>query len=840
MPANFDVEDVLSKLTLAEKVSLLAGHDFWHTVPIPRLGVPSIRVSDGPNGIRGTKFFAGVPAAAIPCATALGSTFNTSLISDAGKLLAEEMKAKAVHVILAPTVNIQRSPLGGRGFESYSEDPVLSGKIAAAYVKGIQDEGLGACIKHFVCNDQEHERMKGSSEVQPRALHEIYLKPFEIVQRDSKPWAYMTSYGRLNGRHCSETPELLQGLLRDTWGFDGLVMSDWFGTYSVSDAVNAGLDLEMPGPPIWRGEALTKAIVAGKITPATLDERVRAILKFVKRTAGSGIPDGAEETGSDREEHRACNRSVAAESIVLVKNETNLLPLKKESLKGKKVAVIGPNAKNSSVTGGGSASLLPYRVVSAFEALKETVEQAGGSVEFEVGCYAHKMSPVLNGQIKTPSGQNGFQIDFYKADPFTSQSAQAAATVITPDSNNLFDVPEGISPTNFWAKGTALYVPPKTATYTFGLTVAGRAKLFVNDQLVVSNCDNQTAGDSFFSNGTIEELGEIQLEQGKQYTLRVEFENKFLLPPPDGVAPLRSGGFRVGCCEKLDEETALAQAEKLAKESDIVVLVAGLNGDWESEGWDRKSMDLPGRTVDLITRVQAANPSTIVVLQTGTPVSLPFLPSTSTVLQAWYGGNEGGHAIADVIFGEVAPSGRMSLSWSKRLEDNPSFINWGCENGKVYYGEGVFVGYRWYEEIKREVEIAFGEGGSYTTFEYLDIKVEGTAGKDLAVSVTVKNTGSIASKDVVQVYLRHLQTPLRTPQKGLVAFQKTEVIKPGSSVTVTLPVEKASFGVWDDSLDSWRMFKGKYELVVSRSSAEKDVKGRVGVEIGEELRWRGL
>ena len=304
--------------------------------------------------------------------------------------------------------------------------------------------------------------------------------------------------------------------------------------------------------------------------------------------------------------------------------------------------------------------------------------------------------------------------------------------------------------------------------------------------MVVSNWDNQTAGEAFFSNGTIEEIGEISLEKGKSYTLKVEFKNEMLLPPPDGVAPIKSGGFRLGAAEKIDEQESISRAETLASQSDYVILVAGLSGDWEAEAFDRPTMDLPGSSNELIERVVKANPNAVVVLQTGTPVHLPFLEDTKTLVQSWYGGNEGGYAVGDVIFGEVAPSGRMSLSWPRRVEDNPSWVNWGSENGKVcclffvcvycfsfgglffmsvmtefstiqvYYGEGVFVGYRWYEETKRDVAIAFGEGKSYTTFEWTDVKVSGTVGEqsDVKVEVTVKNTGSVASKDVVQVYLK--------------------------------------------------------------------------------------
>lgn len=322
-----DVEHVLSQLTPAEKVSLLAGTDWWHTKSVPRLSIPALRFTDGPNGVRGTRFFNGVPAACFPCGTALGATFNTSLLEDCGRLMALEAKAKGAHVILGPTINMQRSPLGGRGFESFSEDPLLAGKCAAAVVRGIQREGVAATIKHFVCNDQEHERLAVNSIVSQRALREIYLKPFQIVMREGGPAALMTSYNKVNGTHASESAWLLGGVLRGEWKWEGLVMSDWYGTYSVSESINSGLDLEMPGPSRWRTDALTHALRSKKVLPSKLDERVRQMLKFINWTERSGVEENAPEEARDVKETGEFLRKVAAETIVLMKNEKKVLPL---------------------------------------------------------------------------------------------------------------------------------------------------------------------------------------------------------------------------------------------------------------------------------------------------------------------------------------------------------------------------------------------------------------------------------------------------------------------------------------------------------------------------------
>ncbi|KAM0323485.1 hypothetical protein ACHAQA_008765 [Verticillium albo-atrum] len=363
-PAPFDVEKVLREASLSEKVSLLAGKDFWHTMPLERHGVPSVRLSDGPNGVRGTKFFKGVQAACLPCGTGLAATWDVDLLHKAGVLIGEECRAKGAHCWLGPTVNIARSPLGGRGFESFSEDPYLSGKLAGAYINGTQSTGVIAAIKHFVANDQEHERLAVNVHVNDRALREIYLLPFQIAIADSRPGAVMTAYNKVNGTHVSESKEFLETILREEWGWEGLVMSDWFGTYSTSKALNAGLDLEMPGPTRWRGIIADTAVSSRKVTPRTINERARNMLQFVQRA--SAVSVAPEEGGRDFPEDRLLNRQLAADSVVLLKNHNQVLPLRKDV---DRVALIGPSLKNVAFCGGGSAALEPYYTVSPYDAI---------------------------------------------------------------------------------------------------------------------------------------------------------------------------------------------------------------------------------------------------------------------------------------------------------------------------------------------------------------------------------------------------------------------------------------------------------------------------------------
>ncbi|HEX4714595.1 MAG TPA: glycoside hydrolase family 3 protein, partial [Ktedonobacteraceae bacterium] len=371
-----DLDDLLRQMTLQEKVSLLAGSDLWHTTPVERLGIPAMKVTDGPNGARGGGFIDGVKAACFPAGIALASTWNTDLVQRVGQALGQEARTKDASVLLAPTVNIHRSPLNGRNFECYSEDPYLSGRMAVAYIKGVQSEGVGATIKHYVCNDSEYQRNSISSEIDERTLREIYLAPFHAAIHEAQPWAVMASYNKINGTFASENPTTLTKILKEEWGFDGVVMSDWFGTQSSAEAVNAGLDLEMPGPANWRGEKLLQAVERGEVDEATIDESVRRLLRLLTRAGVFERPDEVQEQAIDRPEHRAVAREAAAEGMVLLKNAGNILPLQPEKLTS--LAIIGPNAKTARIMAGGSAQVNAHYAITPFDAV---VSRAGEDVQ---------------------------------------------------------------------------------------------------------------------------------------------------------------------------------------------------------------------------------------------------------------------------------------------------------------------------------------------------------------------------------------------------------------------------------------------------------------------------
>ncbi|KAL2429863.1 putative beta-glucosidase I [Exophiala dermatitidis] len=829
--ASFDVEDALSQLDVSEKIALLSGIDFWHTAPVHRLGIPSIRLSDGPNGVRGTRFWNGVPAACLPCGTGLAATWDTDLIKKGGALQGAEALAKGASVILGPTTNMQRSPLGGRGFESFSEDPYLAGAMSAATINGIQSTGVAATIKHYVCNDQEDQRQAVDSVLTERALREIYLMPFMIAQRDSQPWCYMTAYNKVNGTHAAEHPRLLRDILRGEWGFDGLVMSDWFGTYSTTESIKAGLDLEMPGPSYIRGKLVTQALGCGKLNVHDVDERVREVLKLVKKVEPLGIPENATETTVNTPQTAALLREMSASGIVLMKNEKNILPFDK----AKTTAVIGPNAAYAAYCGGGSASLLPYYAVSPLEGVRAQVPHA----KYELGAPGWKLLPLMTRMTKNSENQDGLTMKVF-LDPPSVRDRRPVDEVHVPYSDILLvDYKHPLVKTYlYWLELEGTFTPQESAEYEFSLNCAGTGKIFVDGECVVDNETHQRPGDSFFGAGTAEETGSLKLEKDVTYDIKVTFGTfptiKFMSP---GTTGFGAGGLRVGMERKASIETEIVRAVKLAKEVDQVILCAGLNKDWESEGYDREHMDLPPGSDDLIRAVLAANPNTAIVIQSGTPVTMPWLKKAPALLQAWYGGNETGNAIADVVFGGTNPSGKLPLTFPIRNEDNPAFLNYKSERNRALYGEDVYIGYRFYEKTGKEVAFPFGHGLSYSSFDIKDVSVLDND-VELIVSASVTNTGTVDGAEVVQVYVSQHQPSINRPKKELKGFSKV-FVKAGDTQRVDIVIAKkyaASF--WDESRNAWVMEKDVYDILVGASSASTPLKAKF--QVHQTSWWKGL
>ncbi|KAG2021328.1 cellulose-binding beta-glucosidase [Coprinopsis cinerea AmutBmut pab1-1] len=856
--AKANIDEIVEQLTTDEAILLTAGVGFWHTHPIERLGIPAVKVSDGPNGIRGNHFFMSTPAKCLPSSTALGATFDPDLVKVVGlKLIAEEAKLRAASVVLAPTCNIQRNPLGGRSFESFSEDPWLSGQIAAAYVNGIQSGGIGTTIKHYVGNDKENDRMGYDSIISPRALREIYLMPFMLAQKLAQPWSYMTAYNRVNGTHVSESPYFLKDILRDEWKSDALVMSDWFGTYSVAHALNAGLDLEMPGINKWRTlEKVNRSIQARKVTPRTIKERARTVLELVKKcAAGAGElldGDGLERT-VESEEDKILMKDVARESIVLMKNEKKILPLDPAALKGKKVAIIGGNAKATVLSGGGSAALKASYFISPYQGI---VDALGSDVEvtYSEGARTFMNLPTLENILQTAKGERGWIGTWH---PHTNDDS--LVPLDQPIGDRFIDetrifisnsAPEGI--TKRWTLKLKGYMKvEQSQEWEFGLTVAGRAKLFIDGNLVIDNWTRQIRGESFFGSGTPEKRGVYPLEAGKNHEIFVEFCN--VRGPADGdedEALMDSNpGVRLGAAPVHDPDQTIAQAVALAKEADVVIAIVGLNADWETEGYDRKTLALPGRTDELVQKLAEANEKLVVVTQSGSAITLPWVDQVSSLVHAWYLGNATGLAIADVLFGKHNPSGKLSLTFPKREEDVPSFGHFHSEDGKVRYAEDLFVGYKHYVARNIEPLFAFGHGLSYTSFSLSNLQVSAPeyktaadGSKDLAinVSLTVSNTGSLPGSEIVQVYVTPPSTsPLTHAPLQLRAFSKVKDLKPGEERKVEVTLDKYAVSYWSELLDRWVVEGGStWGVKVGTASDKLTLEGSVKVEKGFE--WRGL
>lgn len=831
-----DVDKLLAELTLDEKAVLTAGADNWSTVAVDRLGIPKIRVTDGPNGARGTMMgSSGATAACVPCGPALGATWDEGLIERVGALLGREARTKRCRVLLAPTVNLHRSPLAGRNFECYSEDPLLSGKMAAAFVRGVQAHGVATTVKHLAGNEAEFQRHTMSSVIDERTLREVYLVPFEMAVREGGALGIMTAYNRLNGSYCTRRPELLDGILRGEWGFEGFVLTDWYGALHTVDSGRDGLDLEMPGPARRFGPALAEAVRGGDVPEEALDAKVRRLLSAFERIGALDDPDPGPELSEDRPEDRAVCREAAAAAMVLLRND-GTLPLDSAGLR--RVAVIGVNAGRIPIMGGGSASVRPHYRVTPLAAIREALGP-GVDVIWEPGCDIDWATPELRADsLVTDDGVAGIDVSFY-ATPDLSGPVAAREVAFDTRFFWISSPAAGVPAEGFSMRARAWFTPERPGVHTFTLVQAGRARLLVGGTVLIDAMEGGPAarGDEFFGTASREVEAGIELDAGAPVELVVEYSAE---------GSFESHGVRVGCRAPAPPDM-MDRAVAAAAAADAAIVVAGTNSDWETEGRDRESMDLPGSQAELIERVAAANPRTVVALTTGTAVAMGWADRPAAVLQAWFGGQELAGALSDVLFGRAEPGGRLPFSVPHRLEHNPSFGNFPGEDGEVRYGEGLLVGYRWYQARRLPVLFPFGHGLSYTTFELgapvLDAAgfQAGTAAR-LSVDVPVLNTGARAGSEVVQCYVCPPGTGATggsgvfRPPAELKAFAKV-ALGPGRSGTAHLELDDRSFAHWDPEAGRWQVAPGTYELAVGRSSG--DIRHRVPVEVTSAQPGRG-
>jgi len=647
------INNLINKMTLEEKAALCTGASPWTTTPVEHLGIPEITVSDGPHGVRRVAnvndFVAGsLPATCFPTASCMASTWDVDLIHAMGQALAEECIALKVDVILGPGANMKRTPLGGRNFEYYSEDPYLAGQMAASFINGVQSKGIGTSLKHFAANNQEFQRLTISSEIDERTLREIYLPAFETAVKNSKPWTVMCAYNKLNGTYCSENHRLLVDILKDEWGFEGFIFSDWGAVHDRVASMKGGIDLEMPGPRERRVKAVVEAVRSGVLDESVLDESVRRILGIVFKAAET-TKDGSFDTAM----HHALARRIAAEGMVLLKNN-RILPLKDQQ----HIAVIGLAAKEAHFQGGGSSHINPTQVDNPFKELQKLA-------------------------------------------------------------------------------------------------------------------------------------GDTELTYAEGYPAGTTFD-----------------------------QSLIDAAVKNARSADVTLLYLALPDSKESEGYDRADLDLTPQQVALIKAVTAVQPMTVVILNNGAPVVMSeWIDGTAAILEGWMMGQAGGGAIADVLYGKVNPSGRLAETFPLKLVDTPAHINFPGGNGEVRYGEGIFIGYRYYDAKEIPVQFSFGYGMSYTTFTYKNPKVSAASFKDvdgLTVSVDVTNTGKVAGKEVVQVYVHDHKSRLVRPPKELKGFAKVE-LQPGETKTVTLALDFRAFAYYHPAYKQWITEDGEFDVLIGAS-----------------------
>lgn len=789
------IEQLIDQMTLEEQVSLLSGEDFWSLPAIPRLGVNKMRVTDGPNGARGSgSLFGGVSAACFPCGISIGATWNPELAEEIGKAIAQEVKSKSAHLSLGPTVNVHRSCTNGRNFECYSEDPELAASLTTAYINGLQREGVGSAVKHFAGNESEIERTTIDSVIDERTLREIYLRPFEDAVKKAGTWSMMSSYNKLNGTYTAENRWLLTEVLRNEWGFDGALTSDWFGSRSTSPTINAGLNMEMPGPVRDRGQKLIDAIEAGEVSREQIRSLALDILRLMERVGSLDDDSPFEEHSEDRPEHRALIRQAGAEGTVLLKNNKNLLPL--HPVSAGKIAVIGPNANVARIMGGGSAQLNPHYTVSPLEGLRARIDES--NLTFAEGCSNYRFEPLYEGEL---------QVEFFanrelSGEPvYTESMTDGVAFWIPPFGGNKVEVG------NFSARVSAKYLAKSSGTHHLGFHCAGLARIFLNDELILDLTDHWEKGRTFFEEGCDEQTVAIELVADIEYKIHFDFMSR----ESDN---LTLSAWRLGISKPLGD-VEMDEAIRAATEADTVVLFAGRSGEWDTEGSDLENISLPGRQDELIAKVLAANPNTVVVLQTGGPTEMPWVEQADTLLQAWYPGQECGNAIADVLFGAVEPTGRLPQSFPVKWSDNPTAVGddlvYPGKDGRVEYREKLNIGYRHYDATGVKTLFPFGFGLSYTEFALSDLKAAANADGSVAASVKVTNTGANHGTTVVQLYTSELNSKVERPVKELKQFNKL-TLQAGESAVVEFELGLRDFAYCDVDAKGWRVDAGTFRL----------------------------
>jgi beta-glucosidase len=798
----------VASLSLEQKVRLLTGADFWSLHPEPAVGLRRLVVSDGPAGVRGERWDERDPSANVPSPTALAATWDEELIEQLGGLLASEARRKGVDVVLAPTVNLHRTPFGGRHFECFSEDPLLTARIGVSYVCGLQDGGVGATVKHFIANDSETERMTLDARLDERTLRELYLAPFEAIVREAGVWSVMASYNGVNGEPMTES-WLLEDILHTELGFDGVVMSDWFATRSTEASARAALDLVMPGPNGPWGDALLAAVGAGMVEVAAIDDKVLRILRLAARVGALDGTAPAVPPTYDDDEIAVTLRRVAAAGFVLARNDRGLLPLDASELE--RLAVIGPNAALARTLGGGSATVLPPYTVSPLEGLRSALAP-GVQIAYSAGVQASNRIPVAPASwVHMPgASEPGVELRFLAADGALLASERRRGCAFKWLGSL------GVAGTVSRIEVHTVLRATGAGTYTIGASGLGRYRLTIDGEEVFDERLELPPGADIVEGLMTppQAAHAVELAGGEEVVLVLTHEAE---PPGTAMGDL-GVSFQLNVAPPYagdDEE--IERAVALAGAAEAVVLVVGTTEEVESEGFDRDSLSLPGRQDELVRRVAAANPATVVIVNAGAPVLMPWAQDVAAVLLAWFPGQEFGNALADVLLGVAEPGGRLPTTWPATERGLPSTRPVA---GVLAYDEGLMIGYRAEGRDERATLFPFGHGLGFSSWEYesLDVPARTSPGAAVRVTVAVRNAGPRRSREVVQLYASRPDSGIERPVRWLVGFAAVQA-DPGQNAAATIIVPPRAFEHWSVQAGGWAVEPGTFELTAGSSSA---------------------
>ncbi len=785
------VNGLLGQLTTEEKIDLISGTDVMHTAGVPRLGIPALKFSDGPVGVRCWGKSTAYPAGAL-----LAATWDPAMALAEGVALGRDARSRGVDILLAPGMNIYREAQNGRNFEYLGEDPCLASAMAVNYVRGVQSQGVAACVKHFVANGQEWHRMNVDTTVSRRALEEIYFPPFKAAIEQGNAWTAMAAYNKVNGEWCTANKFLLTDVLRDTWHFHGLLMSDWGAVHDTTKDLNAGTDLEMHDKPrlFYNLTTIPPLLASGAVTQATLDEHVRRLLRTI---VAMGFMDRNQTDASipaNDPQNAAAALKAASEGIVLLKNEGHLLPL--DRAKVRHIVVTGPNGQEAVIGGGGSSGTGAFTQVSVLEGVQQA---AGPGVQVE---YIPDLSTfifshaVFSPPDATATGESGLKGDYFNNPTLTGTPVETRMDHVVDfdwkTANPVRSI-KGGSP--FSVRWTGIITPPATGDYTFALASDDGSRAYLDDKEII---------DMWAPHALARKESAQHLEAGHAYRIKVEYFNA-----KDG-AVIHFGWAKPGLPE--EEKNRVAAA-------DAVIFAGGFNPQSEHEGGDRP-WDLPPSQTAELTQLLALNPHVITTINAGGNVGLgDNLAKIPALLWSWYPGQNGNTALGQILFGDVNPSGHLPDTFEKRFEDSPAYGNYpGTADGgpHVNLAEGIYVGYRWYDKKKIAPQFPFGFGLSYTTFALKNIRQTEDAG-EYDVTVDVANTGTRDGADVVQLYVRPMHSDLDRPVQELKAFQRVE-LKAGETKSVALHLARSAFATFDETKSAWIVPLGRYELAVGDSS----------------------